>query len=222
MIEAMVAMQPLTIEFREKHNLDIVNMILLHDGDADGINYKMASSTQSSYFDTQRHNVIVQDKKTKFQKHAKHMDYDYALRSTVFDWYTHTTGAKVVGFFITACGSTGQAMKSTIERRYVDEKGESLWNNRYQKNGAATFAARELTETLAKQMRDNRFVQSNNPGYGSFFIIPGGDDLAVENESLQIEGQFTAAKLRNAFIKMNKKKQVSRVLVNRFIGLIAL
>jgi len=56
----------------------------------------------------------------------------------------------------------------------------------------------------------------------SSLSLPGGDELAVENESLQIEGNFTPAKLRNAFIKMNKKKQVSRVLVNRFIGLIAL
>jgi hypothetical protein len=39
---------------------------------------------------------------------------------------------------------------------------------------------------------------------------------------LSVEGNVTAAKLRTAFIKMNKKKQVSRVLVNRFIGEIAM
>ena len=222
MIEAMVAMQPLTIEFREKHKLDIVNMILLHDGDTDSINYKHQGYSQTQYFDTQRHNVIVQDKKNKFQVHAEYLDYDSGLRSAVFKWYTETTGAKVVGFFITACGSTGHAMRSTIERRYVDEKGKFLWNTRHNSGAMEMMQARELSEELGKQMRDSRFVESYNHGYGRFFIIPGGDDLAVENESLQIEGQFTAAKLRNAFIKMNKKKQVSRVLVNRFIGLIAL
>lgn len=221
MIEAMVAMQPLTIEFREQNKLDIVNMVLLHDGDADNLNY-MCQGVNTQYFDVQRHNVIIQDKKNKFQKHAEHIEYDNGLRKAVFDWYTHTTGAKVVGFFITACGSTGAHMRSTIERRYVTDKGDSLWAKRYGNNNNLSYEARAISDELFKQMRDNRFVESHNLGYGKFFIIPGGDELAVENESLQIEGNFTPAKLRNAFIKMNKKKQVSRVLVNRFIGLIAL
>ena len=197
---------------------------MLFRSDADGLHY-VCQGVNTQYFDTNRQNVILQDKKNKFQKHAQHLEYDSALRKAVFDWYTYTTGAKVVGFFITACGATGAQMRGTIERRYVDDKGESLWVNRYghnARNNNSYLASRELSETLFKQMRDNRFVESHNPGYGKFFIIPGGDDLAVENEGLQIEGTFSAAKLRNAFIKMNKKKQVSRVLVNRFIGLIAL
>jgi hypothetical protein len=53
-------------------------------------------------------------------------------------------------------------------------------------------------------------------------LIPGGSDLDIEEDELSVEGNVTAAKLRTAFIKMNKKKQVSRVLVNRFIGEIAM
>ena len=51
--------------------------------------------------------------------------------------------------------------------------------------------------------------------------MPGGRDIAVENEELQVEGKVTASKLKNAFMKMNKKRQVSRVMVSRFIDGIA-
>jgi hypothetical protein len=81
---------------------------------------------------------------------------------------------------------------------------------------------KESAKQLAQIMKAERFLESKNSGYNKFFIIPGGDDLEIENESLRVEGTVTAGKLKNAFMKMNKKKQVSRVLVNRFIGEIAL
>jgi hypothetical protein len=37
MVEAMIASRYITNEFRKVNNLDIVNMILIHDGDADSI-----------------------------------------------------------------------------------------------------------------------------------------------------------------------------------------
>ena len=53
------------------------------------------------------------------------------------------------------------------------------------------------------------------------YLIPGDKDLSIEHDELSVQGTVTASKLKNAFMKMNKKKQVSRVLVNRFIGQVA-
>ena len=213
MIEAMVALQPLTKQFREQNKLDIVNMILLHDGDADGINRTHCGT----YFDTRRQNVIIQDKKEKFQTVAKDMEYDNSIRKAVFDWYSHTTGAKIIGFFITQSGS----IRSSVERRYVGIDGKTLYDDKYSRNHEEMYRCQALTNSLVKEIKEKRFLESHNPGYKKFFLIPGGDEMSIENESLQIDGSITAAKLKNAFIKMNKKKQVSRVLVNRFIGEIA-
>lgn len=215
MIEAMIALQPLTNKFREQNKLDIVNMVLLHDGDTDQLNYKHDSTFKTGFFDTKRQNVVLQDKKNKFQSVAPNLEYDNGLRAAVFDWYSHTTGAKIIGFFISTSGS---GIRSSIERRYVGENGKHFYDEMDRKN---PYADRARSDQLVKTMKENRFLESFNHGYKKFFLIPGGDDLSVENESLQVDGEFTAAKLRNAFIKMNKKKQVSRVLVNRFIGEIA-
>jgi len=215
MLEAMIALQPLTKQFREQNKLDIVNMVLLHDGDTDSINYTYGSSN-TEWFDVKRQNVVVQDKKEKFQSIAPHMEYDDGLRKSVFEWYTHTTGAKIIGFFISPPGS---GVRSSVERRYIDTNGKCLWDER---NVPGKFyETKAKSDALVKELKTNRFLESHNAGYKKFFLIPGGDELSVENESLQIEGDITASKLRNAFIKMNKKKQISRVLVNRFIGEIA-
>ena len=64
---------------------------------------------------------------------------------------------------------------------------------------------------------------SKKPGYESFFIIPGGNNLQVDDGELEIDTskKVTASKLTNAFIKFNKKRQVNRVLVSKFIDGIA-
>jgi hypothetical protein len=58
---------------------------------------------------------------------------------------------------------------------------------------------------------------SNTKGYNSFYLIAGGSDLETEEEQIEIDGKITSGKLKNAFMKMSKKKQVNRVLVSKFI-----
>ena len=80
----------------------------------------------------------------------------------------------------------------------------------------------DYVKQLCNEIKENKFIQSYNKGYESFFIMPGGTDLAIEaDDELVVSGTFTANKLKNAFLKMNKKKQVSRVMVSRFIEGIA-
>ena len=74
---------------------------------------------------------------------------------------------------------------------------------------------------IAKRFKTEKFLVSKTPGFNSFFLVAGGDDLKTENDEIEIEGKVTASKLKNAFMKMNKKKQISRVLVSKFIQGIA-
>ena len=121
-----------------------------------------------------------------------------------------------------AIAGTGAGLRAGIERRYINEKGESLRQVYEGHSNDSFYQRKEATKQLAQIIKVERFLESKNSGYNKFFIIPGGDDLDIENESLHVDGAVTAGKLKNAFMKMNKKKQVSRVLVNRFIGEIAL
>jgi hypothetical protein len=218
MMEAMVALKPLTEQFRKVNNLDIVNLALIHDGDADEISYRYVndgSNTMHNYFHGQNH--VLVDAKTKFQKLSPYGNYDTPLRSVIFDWYRNATGAKVIGFYI---AGTSSSARSNLARRYTDSTGQNMYE-KYPDRDGGYHKRQDLAKKLTEDLKEERFVESFNHGYNKFFFIPGDADLQADDGELEISGNFTASKLKNAFIKMNKKKQVSRVLVNRFITEIA-
>ena len=62
---------------------------------------------------------------------------------------------------------------------------------------------------------------SHNPGFNKFFFILGGKDLNTEIDEIEVEGKVTTNKLKNAFMKFNKKRQVNRIVVSKFIEGIA-
>ena len=226
MTEAMIALKPLVEQFRKVNNLDIVNTVIMHDGDADRIvsvigervDYRGQSYPSTVGIAHGQYNLVLRDNKNKFEELMVDDD-ECPVRKSVFNWYRKTTGSKIIGFFI---AGSGAGLRAGIERRYINEKGESLRQIHAGHSNESYHMRREAAKQLSQIMKVERFLESKNSGYNKFFIIPGGDELEIENESLRVEGVVTAGKLKNAFMKMNKKKQVSRVLVNRFIGEIAL
>ena len=217
MIEAVVAMKTVVEKFKTNNNLDIVNMALIHDGDSDSIN-SYWTSNGASYFDIKRTNVVMRDKETKteYRLNSEENSYDNALRIATFDWFRKTTGVKIIGFFIVGAGRTA---KNGIARRYYYEDGKCIWEKFPTNSDHYTRQAK--ADELAAVLKETKFLESKNPGYDSMYLIPGDKDLSIDYDELSVQGTVTASKLKNAFMKMNKKKQVSRVLVNRFIGQIA-
>jgi len=83
-------------------------------------------------------------------------------------------------------------------------------------------AARARALELSQQLRKEKFLESYTDGYTRFFFLPGGSDLKTEDDEIgDIKGDVTASKLTTAFKKFNKTKQVSRVMVSKFIEMIA-
>jgi hypothetical protein len=240
LIQAMVALEPITKQFRKLNNLDMVNLVVVHDGDADRVNTYMQyreprdweSQTEKvlgyARFSISEHNVFLRDNDSKMQvkiNQNKHdyYDHDDGMRLSIFDWYTAKTGAKIFGFFI---AGEGRRIRQSIASKYINKDGKSVYKTVRESlphaNSYYAFDKSEYVKSLCSEIRDKKFIQSYNKGYESFFIMPGGTDLAIEaDEELVVTGTFTANKLKNAFLKMNKKKQVSRVMVSRFIEGIA-
>jgi len=65
-------------------------------------------------------------------------------------------------------------------------------------------------------------VEGNVTGYDEYYLLAGGRNLEVENETLDNElVGASKAKLKSAFGKMTKGKVQSRTLLNRFVKLVA-
>jgi hypothetical protein len=213
------------------NNLDIVNMILIHDGDADSISGYYTGgmndygSPKYDYFNVKTQSVVIRDTESKFETllvNEEQSKDDDPMRTGIFNWYRYVTGAKIVGFFLIG---TGVGARAAIQRKYISgNETPQTKEEKYDHNRSHNRWLREKEEAreMLKVIKAAKFLESKNKGYNKFFLIPGGSDLDIEEDELSVEGNVTAAKLRTAFIKMNKKKQVSRVLVNRFIGEIAM
>jgi hypothetical protein len=217
MNQAMIALANLTNEFRKVNNLDIVNTVLIHDGDSDYCNYYYNPTFEKSWYVSgisyQYTNVFIVDKTTKKEYQVKRQE---DIQPQIMNWYSDKTGSKIFGFFVSS--SSRSAIPGMIRDHYVDEKGNDLNNRSLYKDWEAS---KEKVSLLVKEFKKEKLLISYKPGYNKFFLISGGKDLKIEDEDFTVEGKVTASKLANAFLKHNQKRQVSRVLVSKFIDGIA-
>jgi hypothetical protein len=219
MVEAIVAVEKITQDFRKVNNLDIVNLVIVHDGDADTINtvhtYNDANPKNYRHLSPSYNNIYLRDKKTKFETKVENND---VLSQNILKWYSYRTGAKVFGFFLTD-GSNSSAESAAMMHHYEKTDSKNIFDDPNIQWNEKRYRAKEL----AKKLKTQKLLVSKKPGYESFFIIPGGNNLQVDDGELEIDTskKVTASKLTNAFIKFNKKRQVNRVLVSKFIDGIA-
>jgi len=208
--EALVAIKPVIENFKLKNNLDMVNLVIVHDGDADQCHF---INGHGIFYPTS-HKVFIKDPKSKIQ--IKIEESDRGLTVGLMNYITKTTGAKVMGFFI--AGKT-RYVRAAFKNYYTDENGKSFTSC---DNFLGSYIGDESgISDLLKQLRKQKFVQSYTSGYNKLFIIPGDADLNFEDERLKIDGKITANKLASAFMKVNKNRQTSRVMIGRFIEAIA-
>jgi cobalamin biosynthesis protein CobT len=233
LIQAIIAVGSMIENFKTTNNIDLASLIIVHDGDADSTSsYNVEVEHRDnqgdiekriwSYnFDVRSSNVVIRDRKNKFeyalQSDAKQY-YQYQtseqLILAVLDWIRVVKKVKIFGFFI--LGSRLSQSKNAIRNRYYFENGMNIEQMRGQTN-FRDFCPWEKEKVLFKKFREDKFLNSNTKGYNSFYLISGGSDLQTEEEGIEIDGKVTSNKLKSAFMKMTKKKQVNRVLVSKFI-----
>jgi len=223
--QALVATAEIMNKFRKDNNLDLTSLVIVHDGDADWCSSVVGETEIRDYsgnlvrrkisspLDVYNTNIMVMDKQNKLQ--FKYDRYDRGgMNDIVLEWFRKVTNSKIFGFFLTANSYQG---KGAISRYYYDKDFKHLDDIRHK----SYYEYEEFRKKLIKQFKTEKFVQSFNRGYDSFFIVAGGDDLVTEEDEIEIDGVVTASKLKTAFMKFNKKKAINRVLVSRFIAGIA-
>ncbi len=224
LIESLFASRKIIDEFRTKNNLDIVNMVVVHDGDADAIRHMYkedmdVNDLDFSYKTTpaspELYSMHLIDRKNKVQ--IQYTDCYNSLRSATMQWLTKVTGAKIYGFFLTGAGN--RYMRGAINSRYEDEEIRTI--NKIQDSWERSRRQDEWLEKNLKIMKKQKFMECPTSGYDNFFLIPGGSDLKIGEDEIVIDGKVTNGKLASAFIKMTKSRQINRVLVSKFIGGIA-
>jgi len=229
--QAICAMKDVMLNFRKVNNLDLSSLVIVHDGEADqtstyyptnsddndllttyDLEKKVFNRGRDKVFDSHSTNIIFMDPKIKFEYRVNPQDdinRDYVIKATL-EWFRKATNSKIFGFFITP--NTSRNLQGAIANKYYDKNG-TLFTNR--------VLHWEKVTQLSKELKTNKALVSHNPGFNKFFFILGGKDLNTEIDEIEIEGKVTTNKLKNAFMKFNKKRQVNRIVVSKFIEGIA-
>ena len=109
----------------------------------------------------------------------------------------------VIGFFIAGNGRSGRVDKNTL--RYLLPEEDTL----------------KIMQKI-KFINKNKYLGISQLGYDEYYVLPGGNALKTENETLDDELIGAGkAKLKSAFGKMSKGKLSSRQLLNKFVGMVA-
>lgn len=170
--EAMFALGNIIPEFKAQNGIQIVNTVILTDGEAGGGGWGL--------------NYIT-DPETKKNFKVDHRNYT----GTVATWLNDKTGANVIGIYMTP----------------------SVNNFKYRMDA-------EIFTDFKKSFTKENFAPLPTTGWAEYFIVKS--NAKVENDVMgDLPEDASYTKLKNAFAKSAKQRTTSRVLLARFIDLIA-
>ena len=185
-------------DFRKRTRSEIVNVIFLTDGEDSSTMYnesELGRTVRIGPSDSRSVSYIEDKDSAKTYRVS-----DKGVTPTLLQILKDRTGCNLIGFYILP--------KS----------------KRYFQNAMARFNV-IMTDDGYKQFRNEKFFSVNGYGYSEYFLIPGGEDLSTEDDSLaDILGEskdVSARKLKGAFLKMNQNRLTNRVLLSKVIKEIA-
>lgn len=213
--EALIASKQIIIDFKKNNNLDIVNLVIVHDGDADNKfiihapnGWGNNNQFNKRYFNTRSDNVVIVDEKNKKQYPAK--DTNRFITAALMENIKDITGANIIGFFLFEKSRFGRTVDNYY---YVETSNKTLYEMSWEQRV-------QFKTELRAELRKNKFIQSKTHGYQSFFLLPIDSESIIDIEQLDVDGDMTQSKINKAFMQYVGKKRNNRVLVNKFIGFI--
>jgi len=185
-------------DFRKRTRSEIVNVIFLTDGEDSTTLWtdnEIGRSQRIGPSDFRSVSYIEDKESAKTYRVS-----DKGVTPTLLQILKDRTGCNLIGFYILP--------KS----------------KRYFQNAMSRFNM-IMTDDGYKQFRNEKYFSVNGYGYSEYFLIPGGDDLSTDDDSLSdILGEakdVSARKLKGAFLKMNQNRLTNRVLLSKVIKEIA-
>ncbi len=192
--DAIIVGMRLVNQFKSKNNLQIVNTIILTDGEGNYLrNYYDANkrSVHMNSFYSSRRISVLRDPVSKIE--IKMPNYGRMdATSELIKGLKKITDSHVIGFY--------------------------LVNKRYFKKTVLDFTPPAAKEYVESTLRNVNHSVVTSVGFDEYYILKITD---LENEEFEVEDNASKRKLITAFSKYNKSKLENKVVLNKFIKLIA-
>ena len=210
--DAIIATMDLVPQFKKDTGVQKVNTIFLTDGASnklDGIyDYRLITDGERKGTHEKILNEVISYRtKTVITDPVMNKTIEIELKSLTSGLLqllkNRVSGMNVVGFFIAGSGKSGRVDKRTLHYLLNDHD----WDK---------------TSKAIKFINKNKYLAITQLGYDEYYVLPGGNALAVENETLSDDLIGAGkGKLKLAFGKIAKGKISSRQLLNKFVSMVA-
>ena len=205
--EALVYCYDTLGKFIKNNNIEKTTFITLTDGEGGSLN-----TYSSGRFDDSRTEIVDGVyKRIKIKNFIKdevtQKTYEIGRLSgnqteMILRMIKDRYNVAVVGFHI--CQNRGRDLRGVAQSNLPDYKGDFY----------------TLVESWKKEFRTNGFASVKNTGRDELFLIPQSSTKIQEGE-LDVNANANAKSIAKNFGKFLNVKKTSRVLLNRFVGLVA-
>jgi len=193
--QSLVAMNSIIKNFKKKTNVDIVNLVIVHDGDADTTGGIYGENIIDKSYSIAHDTVFIRDEESNIELRMKNDSKKNHTTSCILNILRKKYECNVIGFFVTP---RIYKTKNIIKKMSILNEQKSFEN-----------------------LKENRYLEITSEGYDKFFIMlsdTSAFDELYDFENYEIKGNPTASKLSSALKKFNKKREINRVMVNKFIS----
>jgi len=207
--DAIIVLMDFLPKYKKASGVQKINTIFLTDGASNALpGVKDTNNHGDFYQGFSRDNLLIDPVTNKrYEFNGNRTNFTNALLKALKG---RVPGMNVVGFFLAGSGRRGNVSRHTWHYILRDT------------NSFSTHVDFDSVDRAMAQMRKNKVVVLESNGYDQYYILPGGQGLAVENDGLDDNlAGASKAKLKTAFAKSNKGRIQSRVLLNKFVALVA-
>ena len=194
--QALVMAHSLIKEFKGKNAVEKMNLVVLSDGDANRIQAFRDGGLEDNKVETRGMfkgiNMRIDGKMVKAENTN---NVTQALLENINKRYNTST----IGFFM------------ADDNRMFNHKIAQIhgWNDGHRSEAN-------------KEYRKNKcVVRKSALGYDEFYLIKGGNNLAVEDDEFGVTSDQTKNQMANAFKKYSKSKKQNKVLMTTFGRIVA-
>lgn len=190
--EAIIAAMTMVPEFQKKYKLQVVNTVFLTDGEGHVLSKIKDSSIDYGY--RNEYNLVYRDPKTLAQ--IKDDNHNRVSNSKPFLYLLkQRTGCNVIGFRILS----------------LRDVRNFLWH---------TYKSGVDTTPIYNKFKKDKSMVITSAGFDEYYLLKS-DKLDVDDEAeLEVKSQTTRG-LVSAFKKYSKGHIQNRVVLNRFVEMIA-
>jgi hypothetical protein len=196
--EAIIAAMKIVPKFQKENRLQVVNTVFLTDGEAsqyiaisDG-----AGSYQNNIYHKQR--VVIRDPISKYEVMVNDPSKETKLTTAYIELLKARTKCNIVGFYILS----GRNFSGVIPNFYPDLKPHEY-------------------DKLRKDFRSDKYSVVTTAGFDEYYLIRSENLDTDEDIEFEVKEDATMRNIASAFSKFSSSRKTSRVVLNRFIELIA-